>query len=88
MEVASLDIPLTLIALLASSALLIPALDVGLGRQRTAKFSGYFTIATLLFALIIVSIAALGVVPLDTSVPNIVRNDLLGIFFSVGLGDA
>lgn len=79
---ASLDIPLTLIALLASSALLIPALDVGLGRQRTAKFSGYFTIATLLFALIIVSIAALGVVPLDTSVPNIVRNDLLGIFFS------
>jgi len=80
--VAKLDIPLILIGALASAALLIPALDVGLGKARNAKFSGYFTLLILAFALLILTIGGLGLVPLDSSVPNLVQNDLLGVFFS------
>ncbi len=79
---AKLDIPLILIGALASAALLIPALDVGLGKARNAKFSGYFTLLILAFALLILTIGGLGLVPLDSSVPNLVQNDLLGVFFS------
>ncbi|MEE8238784.1 MAG: NADH-quinone oxidoreductase subunit N [Nitrososphaerales archaeon] len=78
---AKLDIPLILIGALASAALLIPALDVGLGKVRNAKFSAYFTLLILAFALLILTIGGLGLVTLDSSVPNLLQNDLLGVFF-------
>ena len=84
MEVHNLDVALTLIGLLAGTALLIHAVDVVLGgRMQTINFARNITNISIFTALIIAVLSLLNIISSENSVPNLIRNDGLGFFFSI-----
>src|SRR3989304_4575547 len=78
-----MDIPVILVGILSAAALLLPALDIAL-RRASRTFSAYFATFVIAISLGIVLLSAAGVIPLTESVaPNLMGNDLMGLFFSM-----
>lgn len=78
-----MDIPVMLVGILSAAALLLPALDIAF-RRASRTFSAYFATLVIAISLGIVLLSAVGVIPLTESVAqNLMRNDLMGLFFSI-----
>ncbi len=78
-----MDLPLTLMVLLASAGLLTPIFDYAV-KGRARLISGYVTLAALLASASVVLYAILSGIEIATSI-TMLRGDLLGAFFSLAI---
>lgn len=79
-----MDVPIVLTGILASAGLLLPALDIAIGRKTNRVFSAYFASFVIAISLAIVILSATFVIPLgESAAPNLLRNDLIGLLFSI-----
>lgn len=81
-----MDIPLILMGVLSGAGLLLPVLDMVVGRKANRKFSAYFASIVLAISLAIVVFAATSVLQIsESAAPNLMSNDLMGLVFSIAV---
>ena len=80
-----MDIPLYLIALLASGALLIPSYDLFFKDRDNRRLAAYTSLTLLLISIVVVIVPYILPSVGLTSSTSLFRTDFLGIFFSVAV---
>ena len=77
-----LDTPLVVLIVLASVAVTSPLYEMIFGKK-SLKYVQYITTLSLLVSLILLIISTLSLIPQESTVPHLLRNDTLGSFFSL-----
>ena len=74
--------PLVVLIVLASVAVTSPLYEMIFGKK-SLKYVQYITTLSLLVSLILLIISTLSLIPQESTVPHLLRNDTLGSFFSL-----
>lgn len=77
-----MDTPITILVILGFAAIISPLFEMVFGKK-SIKYVQYLTTLSLLISLFLLIISTLSLIPQESIVPHLLRNDTLGSFFGI-----